>query len=88
MLLKQTGDLNDVKGRNNTVEDQVIPIEEMNDLENGEIQVAPQIIDEGQPLAPWPQRTRKAPRRLSFDIHQADRDWAEVARFCEDIPLI
>jgi hypothetical protein len=37
-----------------------------------------QIVDDGDNPHPRPQRHRRATRRLSFDIHQADREWNEL----------
>jgi hypothetical protein len=46
--------------------------------------VIPQIIDDGQ----HPQQNCRAPRQLSFDIHQADCEWNQVAHICQDKDLI
>lgn len=53
-----------------------------------EINIAPNIIDDGMPENPRPQSFRRAPHRLYFNIHQADRDWNELAHFCNDMDLI
>jgi hypothetical protein len=55
---------------------------------NEDIPVAPHIVEDGQPVNPRPQRTRRAPRHLSFDIHQPDRDWNEFANICSDTDLL
>ena len=55
---------------------------------NGDIPVAPYIADDEQPVIPRPHRTRLPPRRLSFDIHQPDRDWNELANICSDTDLL
>jgi len=74
MELEETGDVSNIHDS---------PEEHMEVDE--EINVAPNIFDDGLPLNPRPQRNRRAPRRLSFDIYQPDRDWTEVARACQDI---
>jgi hypothetical protein len=53
-----------------------------------EFPVAPHIVDDGQPSLPRPQCNRRAPHRLSFDIHQPDRDWTELAGACAHVYLV
>jgi hypothetical protein len=52
-----------------------------------EAQVVPFVVDDGRPVNPRPQRNRRPPRRLSFDIMQRDRDWQEVGTACNDMEL-
>lgn len=53
-----------------------------------DIQEAPHVVNDGQHPYPRPQHDRRPSRHLSFDIHQADLDWAELVHTCQDIELI
>jgi hypothetical protein len=72
MFIEQTGDINDINGRHNTAhipgtenihnEADVFPAKEMDVNNQEDIQVAPQIINDGQPQESRPQHARRAPR--------------------------
>jgi hypothetical protein len=63
------------------------PVEELDETYE-ETPVAPHIVDDGQPVNPMPQRIQRSPRRLSFDIHQPDCDWNELAHVCTDVDMV
>jgi hypothetical protein len=77
MDLEETGDVSNL---HDMVEELPEP--------RGDLPVAPQIVDDGQPVHSRPQRTRRAPRRLSFDINQPNCDWNELAHICTDTALV
>jgi len=77
MELEETGDITNI---HTSLEEQIEVDEEIN--------VAPQIFDNGLPADPRPQQICRAPCRLSFDINQADRDWNDLALVYHDLELI
>jgi hypothetical protein len=79
MFLEQTGDITDGLQVEKDVH---------YDVDQGDNQVMPKIIDDGLPLNPRPQCTRRAPHWLSFDIHQPNREWNELNHAYQDLELI
>lgn len=51
------------------------------------ISESPLIIDTNNTTT-RPQRLRRPPNRLSFNLHQAARDWTEHSNFCHDQDLV
>jgi hypothetical protein len=84
--LEVTGDILDqVQAQGEELFDDLMPHAGLPDHPHQEI--APIIVDDGQPETQRPQRNRRPPRCLSFDIMQADRDWNEVGHACNDMDL-
>ncbi len=77
MELEKTGDITNI----HTSPEEQMEVDE-------KINVSPQIVDDGLPANPRPQQNRWAPRRLSFNINQADRDWNDPAHVRQDIELV
>jgi len=85
--VEMTGDISDqVHAQGDEFFDAVPHQDDVSSTPNEhEAQVVPVVVDDGQPLRP--QRNRRPPRRLSFDIMQRDRDWQEVGNACQDMEL-
>jgi hypothetical protein len=85
--LEATGDLSDhIQAQGDDVFDALADAQDDN---QGITQddVIPMVVGDGQPVNAQPQRNRRPPRRLSFDILQRDRDWNEVGQACNDLEL-
>jgi hypothetical protein len=84
--MESTGDLVDqIQSQGDEIFD-ALPVPD-DAQDNAHEEVIPMVIDDGHPVNVRPQRNRRPPHRLSFDIMQPDRDWNEVGHACNNLEL-